>query len=144
MRTYAILLVLSSILQFVAHAEEIDVRGSLYDFDCVSTFEGKQTSRVKVVDRQASDETGVTKLILRSEWSAQGKRHFANFRVTKATYTFNSQLTVEAISPLGNKLKIVVDQSNDRESSEARDANLFVNGKQQDFLKLQCTNVLAG
>ena len=123
-------------------SEGTDLRPMLFDVNCVSKFEGKETRRVFTVKREGNDEQGITKLVLRLN-DSRVKKSESDFTVNLALQIEES-ITVKAMNRNGRELTIELVTGESMESDGSFPAEMFIKEQALDYLKLTCNVGLAG
>ena len=118
-----------------ARAEISDVMGTLQSVKCDSIFEGQTNERIRT-----SKNDGTGELQLKATWEKPGRKAFAYFDVDAATIESDDNvLYVAGYSSKGTKLELNINLANAPEA----DAEMWIDGEAQDFLKLVCEAQIA-
>lgn len=143
------LALLALTLPFTASAADRHL-GDVYDVHCQSVFEGKATTRVERISlEQGKDEDGldtIKSMTLRVHHQIGNDIYPQRFEVTGSEIDTNKDLvSVRAVNRKGQKMLLEIPYGEDAsiDADGYRESSLLINGKPQDYLKLECRMVIA-
>lgn len=139
--TLALLSSTASATAFIAD-EAVDLKPSLYDLNCASTFENETTERLKVLERQVDDERGVTKLVVALNDPRVDAKE-SSFEISSATQA-EEFVSIEALNKQGKKLSLQFTTGESMNEDGTFPVEMSYEGTPLDYLNLVCTYNLAG
>ena len=138
-----------------------DYMGSTARVECKSTFEHQERTIVSTIkanmEHQGTDNEGVKSLEVYSQVQIKKTEARRKYLITSAKvdvlgddeayqgHVFKPTILSGKHPVTGEKIRIEVEVDNDsNDSTEFREASLFIGGKEQTYLKLQCSVIFAG